>query len=278
MNPVHVLVTLHVRVDRLDAFRELVAHLATCSRREPGCRRFDVLHNRDHHRIFTLVETWADQEALDAHRLTEHYRRWRAEVPARLEVERLHYEYTDALAEVAPKTDQNMRRIMPKLLLSSEARQCAAAVRTLVPRQCIVFTNGCFDLLHRGHVEQLAEAREQGDVLIVGLNTDDDVRRLKGPGRPLMPAEDRAAVLAALACVDGIVLFAGEAELAELVRAIRPDVLVKGADYRGRPITGSEHAGRVHLVELRPDCSTSELIDRASSAWVLGRLRPPYTV
>src|SRR5690554_2423971 len=91
----------------------------------------------------------------------------------------------------------------------------------------VVFTNGCFDLLHRGHVEYLHAARELGDALVVGLNGDDSVRRLKGPDRPLVPEEDRAIVLAGLGCVDAVTLF-NEDTPADLIAALLPDVLVKG--------------------------------------------------
>lgn len=94
----------------------------------------------------------------------------------------------------------------------------------------VVFTNGCFDILHVGHIRYLQAARTMGDVLVVGVNTDESVRRLKGPGRPINTARDRAEVLAALECVDYVTLF-GEDTPVELIRAIRPDVDVKGGDY-----------------------------------------------
>jgi D-beta-D-heptose 7-phosphate kinase/D-beta-D-heptose 1-phosphate adenosyltransferase len=129
----------------------------------------------------------------------------------------------------------------------------------------VVFTNGCFDLLHRGHVESLAAARALGDVLVVGLNDDDSVRRLKGSGRPLVPWRDRAAVLAALRSVDYVVPF-GEDTPAELIAAVVPDVLVKGADYALESIVGRDTVlaagGRVERIEYREGLSTSALIDR----------------
>jgi D-beta-D-heptose 7-phosphate kinase/D-beta-D-heptose 1-phosphate adenosyltransferase len=96
----------------------------------------------------------------------------------------------------------------------------------------IVFTNGCFDWLHVGHVRSLEQARSLGDVLVVGVNQDRRVRELKGPGRPLVPARQRAELVAALSCVDRVVLF-GEDTPVPLIRALRPDVVAKGGDYRG---------------------------------------------
>lgn len=129
----------------------------------------------------------------------------------------------------------------------------------------LVFTNGCFDLLHAGHVESLYAARALGDVLLVGLNGDDSVRRLKGPGRPLMPARDRAYLLASLRPVDAVVVFEEDTPEA-LVRALLPDVLVKGADYRGANVAGGraveEAGGEVRLVPLLPGRSTSDLLWR----------------
>src|SRR5512140_1681357 len=106
-------------------------------------------------------------------------------------------------------------------------------------RKHVVFTNGTFDMIHRGHVEYLAAARRLGDVLVVGLNTDASIRRIKGKGRPINPNADRAAVLAALACVDYVVFF-GENTPGKLINRLIPDVLVKGADWRPDAIVGAE--------------------------------------
>ena len=103
----------------------------------------------------------------------------------------------------------------------------------------VAFTNGVFDILHRGHVEYLQKAHALADLLIVGLNTDDSVRRLKGEGRPIVPQEDRAVILAALRCVDYVVYFAEDTP-ANLTRAIQPDILVKGADYKIEEIVGHD--------------------------------------
>ncbi|MDA1261017.1 MAG: D-glycero-beta-D-manno-heptose-7-phosphate kinase, partial [Planctomycetota bacterium] len=117
----------------------------------------------------------------------------------------------------------------------------------------VVFTNGCFDLLHAGHVRYLQEARRQGDVLVIGLNDDESVRRLKGPERPFNPLEDRAEVLAALACVDLVAPFSEDTP-ERLVRELGPDVLVKGSDWEGKDVAGADavraRGGVVRFVEL----------------------------
>ena len=130
----------------------------------------------------------------------------------------------------------------------------------------MVFTNGCFDLLHVGHVRYLEAARSLGDGLIVGVNTDASVARLgKGPGRPLTPEADRARVLAALAGVDRVVLFAEDTPLA-LITRLAPDILVKGGDYQLDEIVGREvvlaRGGRVVALPFVPGYSTTRLIDR----------------
>jgi D-beta-D-heptose 7-phosphate kinase / D-beta-D-heptose 1-phosphate adenosyltransferase len=127
------------------------------------------------------------------------------------------------------------------------------------------FTNGCFDLVHPGHVQLLCEARSRCDRLIVGLNSDASVRRLKGAARPVQPEAARSVVLAGLAFVDAVVLFAEDTPI-ELIGRIRPDVLVKGADYRIDQVVGRElvesYGGRIVLVDLLPDSSTTLIIDR----------------
>ena len=129
----------------------------------------------------------------------------------------------------------------------------------------IVFTNGCFDILHRGHVTYLNRAKALGDVLIVGLNTDDSVRRLKGPDRPINSLEDRAQVLAALSCIDHIVPFADDSPVG-LIRAIRPDVYVKGGDYTFDTLPEAplvaELGGDIQILPLVEDRSTSRIIER----------------
>lgn len=130
----------------------------------------------------------------------------------------------------------------------------------------VVFTNGCFDLLHVGHVRYLADARAAGDVLVVGINADASVRRLaKGPERPLVPQAARAEVVAALACVDWVTIFEEDTP-AELIAAVLPDVLVKGADWAPDRVVGRDvveaHGGRVLLVPVVEGFSTTALVER----------------
>ena len=136
------------------------------------------------------------------------------------------------------------------------------------PRQgTVVFTNGVFDILHRGHVEYLCAARARGDALVVALNTDDSVRRLgKGADRPINREEDRAMVLAGLACVDAVTFF-GEDTPRALIAALLPDVLVKGGDYTVETIAGADEVraagGRVEVIPLVPGRSTTAILERA---------------
>ena len=124
----------------------------------------------------------------------------------------------------------------------------------------VVFTNGVFDLLHAGHVDLLQKARKLGDVLVVGVNSDSSVRRLgKGPERPLNRLADRMAVLAALACVDAVTSF-GEDTPERLLSRLKPDVLVKGADYRPEQVAGRGHARRLALIPLKRGYSTTALV------------------
>ena len=150
-----------------------------------------------------------------------------------------------------------------RVLAQADAAAFAEELRQTGKR--VVFTNGVFDLLHRGHVEYLEEARALGDRLVVGLNTDDSVRRLKGAGRPIVGERDRAAVVGALACVDLVILFDDDTPQ-RLIEAVRPDVLVKGGDYAIADIVGREfveaHGGHVATVPLREGLSTSEIVRR----------------
>jgi D-beta-D-heptose 7-phosphate kinase/D-beta-D-heptose 1-phosphate adenosyltransferase len=129
----------------------------------------------------------------------------------------------------------------------------------------VVFTNGVFDLLHPGHVDVLLGARRAGDLLVVGLNSDDSVRRLKGPDRPVRGAADRAYVLAALAMVDVVVLFEADTPI-DLITALRPDVLVKGGDYAESTIVGAPEVrswgGSVIVIPLTAGHSTTSIIER----------------
>lgn len=150
-----------------------------------------------------------------------------------------------------------------------QAARLAAQLRA--DGSCLVFTNGCFDLLHRGHVDYLQRARALGDFLFVGLNGDDSVRRLKGAGRPLMPEEDRVAVVAALRCVDAVVVFDGPTA-EQLVAAIRPDIYVKGSDWGSEDRQPPEAAvvasygGRVEYLAYVPGRSTTELLEHIRQA------------
>jgi D-beta-D-heptose 7-phosphate kinase/D-beta-D-heptose 1-phosphate adenosyltransferase len=129
----------------------------------------------------------------------------------------------------------------------------------------VVFTNGVFDLLHPGHVDILFAARALGDALVVGVNTDDSVKRLKGPARPVRSDADRAYVLAALECVDAVVCFAEDTPL-ELIRALAPDVLVKGGDYTIETVVGAseviERGGEVVIIPLTPGQSTTGTLEQ----------------
>jgi D-beta-D-heptose 7-phosphate kinase/D-beta-D-heptose 1-phosphate adenosyltransferase len=126
-------------------------------------------------------------------------------------------------------------------------------------------TNGCFDLLHAGHLTVLHESAQLGDALVVAINSDQSVRRLKGSERPLVPEQERAALLAALDCVDAVTVFDEDTPL-ELLAAATPDVLVKGADYTVEGVVGRElvesRGGRVALVPLLPEKSTTALVER----------------
>jgi D-beta-D-heptose 7-phosphate kinase/D-beta-D-heptose 1-phosphate adenosyltransferase len=153
---------------------------------------------------------------------------------------------------------------VPKLVPDVDALRAALAPRRAAGER-VVFTNGCFDLLHPGHVRDLAAARALGDVLVQGLNGDVSVRRLKGPGRPVLRAEERAEVLSGLAAVDYVILFDEDTPRA-LIAALGPDVLVKGADWAAEDIVGGDEVlargGRVERIDVVPGASTSEIIRR----------------
>jgi rfaE bifunctional protein nucleotidyltransferase chain/domain len=127
----------------------------------------------------------------------------------------------------------------------------------------VVFTNGCFDLLHPGHILSLEQARALGDALIVGLNSDGSVRQLKGSGRPVLPERERAEILAALECVDAVVIF-HELTPREVIACLLPDLLVKGGDWPGDQIVGREEVeaagGRVVSIPVVPGYSTTEIL------------------
>jgi D-beta-D-heptose 7-phosphate kinase/D-beta-D-heptose 1-phosphate adenosyltransferase len=147
--------------------------------------------------------------------------------------------------------------------------QRAREWRARLGKRSLVFTNGVFDLLHRGHVDVLLAARKHGDALAVGVNSDASVRRLKGASRPVRNESERAYLLAALAMVDCVVIFEQDTPL-ELIRALEPDVLVKGGDYSEGNIVGAPEVrargGRVVIVPLTPGHSTSSIVEKLRGA------------
>jgi rfaE bifunctional protein nucleotidyltransferase chain/domain len=147
-----------------------------------------------------------------------------------------------------------------RVLTWAEAAEAAAGAR--IRGAVLVFTNGCFDLLHPGHLHLLRASRGLGDMLLVGVNSDASVRRLKGSGRPLLPLEARMDLLSELRCVDGVVPFEEDTPL-KLIRAILPGVLVKGGDYSPDTVVGAEvvesRGGRVVIVSLLGGYSTTSL-------------------
>ena len=198
--------------------------------------------------------TWTDATAL-------------ANVASGLEVERfgaVPVRPEEIVAELMSemRDSAGKRRTLDELVLEL-ARHRAAGKR-------IVFTNGCFDLIHLGHVTYFRFAKEQGDLLVVGVNTDESIRRLKGERRPIIALEDRLGVLEELESIDYLVTFDDDTPL-PLIEAIRPDVLVKGADYQKEDVVGWEiveaHGGRVALAPLVDGRSTSSVIERIVSAY-----------
>ena len=153
----------------------------------------------------------------------------------------------------------------PEAKVLSRAELAARAASWRIAGKRIVFTNGCYDLLHAGHLSLLHGAAKLGDILVLAINSDASVRRLKGPERPLVPQAERAALLAALACVDAVTVFDEDTPLAT-IEAVRPHILVKGADYKAEQVVGREvveaHGGHVALVPLLPQKSTTALVER----------------
>jgi rfaE bifunctional protein nucleotidyltransferase chain/domain len=141
----------------------------------------------------------------------------------------------------------------------------------------LVFTNGCFDLLHPGHIGSLQQARGLGDALMVGLNSDASVRKLKGAGRPVLPERERAEILAALECVDAVVIF-DEPTPREVIARLLPDVLVKGGDWPGDQIVGREEVeaagGRVVSIPVVPGYSTTDILRRIREGASISRVEP----
>ena len=160
------------------------------------------------------------------------------------------------------------RRFTPtegKILSREEATARVQAWRA--QGKTVAYANGCFDLLHLGHVRTLESARQQADMLVVGINSDVSARQLKGPGRPMVPEQERAGMVAALACVDVVVVFPELSSL-PVIEALKPDVWVKGGDYDLDTVNQEERAfvesygGRVALAHYVPDLSSSDLIAR----------------
>ena len=144
-------------------------------------------------------------------------------------------------------------------------------VRTLQSSgESVVFTNGCFDILHVGHVRYLAAARSEGEILVVGLNSDESIRSIKGDKRPIIGQDQRAEILASLGCVDYVTLF-NEPDPLRLIQAIKPDVLVKGGDWPEEKIIGADfvkaNGGRVVRVPVVPDISVSEIVQRIATRY-----------
>ena len=136
-------------------------------------------------------------------------------------------------------------------------------------RKKIVFTNGCFDILHAGHISYLQGAKKTNRTLIVGLNSDRSVRKIKGAKRPIVKEQERAIILAALACVDYVILFDEDTPL-KLIEAVRPDVLIKGADWKRKGTVGSksvqENGGKVEYIKYISGCSSTDIIKRIAKS------------
>jgi len=163
----------------------------------------------------------------------------------------------------------------PTEIIQSKIFECAASLLPVLNQwklsgDCVVFTNGCFDLVHRGHIDSLAKAAALGNRLVVGLNSDVSVKMLKGENRPLIDQQSRSTVLAALLMVDAVILFDEETPY-ELIRSIVPDVLVKGTEYQIEEIAGFDvvlaNGGRVERIELTEGFSTTDLIQKIKNSY-----------
>jgi D-beta-D-heptose 7-phosphate kinase/D-beta-D-heptose 1-phosphate adenosyltransferase len=157
--------------------------------------------------------------------------------------------------------------VQEKLKAIDELKNIVAAAKASGKK--VVFTNGCFDLLHRGHLRLLCEAKKLGDVLVVALNSDESVKSIKGPGRPIVPLDERAELLAALEPVDYVTSF-DETEPRRLIRELQPHVLVKGGDWSREQVVGKEivesYGGKVAVVPYARGYSTTEIIERIRKA------------
>ena len=170
-------------------------------------------------------------------------------------------ETSDLLLALEQERTSRPGKVLP---LEPASKQVARWIQT---GERVVFTNGCFDILHAGHVDYLEASRRCGDRLVVGLNSDASVRRLKGPNRPVHSQDDRARVLSALGAVDAVVIFDEETPL-NLILALRPDVLTKGADYTEDKVVGAKEVrswgGDVRLLDLLEGRSTSAALEKLS--------------
>lgn len=137
-------------------------------------------------------------------------------------------------------------------------------------RKKIVFTNGCFDILHAGHLYSLEKAKKLGDILIVGINSDSSVKKLKGKGRPIVNEKQRSYLISGLACVDFCVIFNEETPI-KVIKAIKPDIIVKGSDYKKNQVVGKDivesYGGKVKIINLLPGLSTTYLIKKINEAY-----------
>ncbi|MFC7336830.1 D-glycero-beta-D-manno-heptose 1-phosphate adenylyltransferase [Haloferula chungangensis] len=156
-----------------------------------------------------------------------------------------------------------MQDIEEKIKSREEAAELLEEFRK--DNKCVVFTNGCFDVLHPGHVQYLQASRKLGDILVVGLNSDDSIKRLKGSERPICEESARAYMLASMACVDMVVVFDEDTPV-ELMGALRPDILVKGADWEGKELPGSDLVGRVEFMKFLEGWSSTDVIGRIKKA------------
>lgn len=159
---------------------------------------------------------------------------------------------------------KNLQTIKNKILSPDRLQKQLEVWRN--HHQKIVFTNGCFDILHVGHIEYLAQAKEKGDILIIGLNSDNSVRRLKGENRPINPQNARAELLSALFFVDAVVFF-NEDTPYELIKTVQPNILVKGADYKAEDVVGFDivtaKGGKVETISLVEGYSTTNICNKA---------------
>ena len=160
---------------------------------------------------------------------------------------------------------KNTESVHHKIFTLTELLHKLAQLR--MPGKTVSFTNGCFDILHRGHISSLSEAAAEADFLVVGVNSDNSTRKLKGEGRPVNDEQSRALLLASLLIVDAVVLFEEDTPL-ELIKAVKPDVLVKGGDYTLEQIVGSkevtEYGGRVVINSIIEGFSTTGILDKIS--------------